>query len=257
MQKFWNDGRNTRRSYVQKESIEGNNVQNDTGNTQRTLRTSSSRSAANVQCYNCSEKCHYACNFPKPKVINSKYFMEQMFLAKQDEAGVTLTDEQNDFFVADATRMEEIEELRPSYDYAFLSEVQTPSTSYNQEQKYPKQPKIINDTIGDDQFDSNIIFDEPNINVNSGIVEYDNNVQASYELEKLARNAYKEAEKQQINANKADSKARRLERDLQTHFIRDCDIIRDLEQKRDNLQLSVIELKRQIVELQKTQTILK
>ncbi|GJZ93974.1 hypothetical protein Tco_0666177 [Tanacetum coccineum] len=32
-----NDGRNTRRSYVQEEIIEGNNVQNDAGNTQRTL----------------------------------------------------------------------------------------------------------------------------------------------------------------------------------------------------------------------------
>ncbi|GJT59039.1 retrovirus-related pol polyprotein from transposon TNT 1-94 [Tanacetum coccineum] len=224
-----NDGRNTRRSYVQEEIIEGNNVQNDVGNTQRTLRTTSSGSAANVQCYNCSEKGHYARNCPKPKVQDSKYFMEQMLLAKQDEAGVTLTDEQNDFLVADATRMEEIEEL------------------------------------------------------------------TSYELEKLARNAYKEAEKQQINAKKvkqqnkvltqqlelykekvwvfemtkgdnatflnefieADSKARHLERDLQTQFIHDRDIIQDLEQKQDNLQLSIVELKRQIVELQKTQTILK
>ncbi|GJY56406.1 hypothetical protein Tco_0455521 [Tanacetum coccineum] len=40
-----------------------------------------------------------------------KYFMEQMLLAKQDEAGVLLTDEQNDFLFADASRMEEIEEL--------------------------------------------------------------------------------------------------------------------------------------------------
>ncbi|GJS41267.1 hypothetical protein Tco_0566310 [Tanacetum coccineum] len=41
--------------------------------------------------------------------------MLQMFNAiismRKDEAGVTLTDEQNDFLVADATRMEEIEEL--------------------------------------------------------------------------------------------------------------------------------------------------
>ncbi|GJR69545.1 retrovirus-related pol polyprotein from transposon TNT 1-94 [Tanacetum coccineum] len=224
-----NDGRNTRRSYVQEEIIEGNNVQNDAGNTQRTLRTTSSGSAANVQCYNCSEKGHYARNCPKPKVRDSKYFMEQMLLAKQDETGVTLTDEQNDFLVADATRMEEIEELSvyiclmakiqpanidsdvgPSYDFVFLGEVQTPSTSYvnplfakdNQEQKYPKQPKIINDTIGDYQIDSNIIFDEPNVDVNNGSVEYDNNVQELYELDQLARNAYKEAEKQKINANK-------------------------------------------------------
>ncbi|GKB63774.1 hypothetical protein Tco_0919960 [Tanacetum coccineum] len=106
-------------------------------------------------------------------------------------------------FFADASRMEEIEELsvniclmviiQPSnfdsdaglsYDFAFLSEVQTPSTSYvnplfakdKQEQKYPKQPKINNNTIGDDQIDSDILFDEPNEDVNSGSVEYDNNV---------------------------------------------------------------------------------
>nr|GEY23055.1 integrase, catalytic region, zinc finger, CCHC-type, peptidase aspartic, catalytic [Tanacetum cinerariifolium] len=236
---------------------------------------------ASVQCYNYSEKGHYACNFPKPKLQDSKYFMEQMLLAKHDEAGVILTDEQNDFLVADATRMEKIKELSaniclmaiiqptnidsdtcPSYDSAFLSEVQNPSTSFvnllfakdKQEQKYSKQSKIINNTFGDDLIDSNIIFDKPNIDVNSGSVEYNNNVHASYELEQLARNAYKEAEKQKINANK---KAKRLEKDLQTQFIRDRDIIRDLEQQQDTLQLSVIELKRQIMELQKTQTIWK
>ncbi|GJY25761.1 hypothetical protein Tco_0400487 [Tanacetum coccineum] len=251
--------RNTRHSFVLEEIIEGNNVHNDAGNIQRTLRTTSSGSAANVQCYNCSEK-------------------------------VTLTDEQNDFLVVDATRMEEIEELsaniclmaiihpanidsdaRPSYDSAFLSEVQNPSTSFvnplfandNQEQPYPKQPKIINNTIGADQIDRYIIFDEPNVDVNSGSVEYDNNVQASYELEQLAKNASTEAEKQQINANivkqqnkvltqqlelykekvrvfemtkgnhetffnefiGADRKAKRLKKDLQTQFTRDRDII--------------------------------
>nr|GFB34298.1 hypothetical protein [Tanacetum cinerariifolium] len=63
-----------------------------------------------------------------------------MLLAKQDEAEVTLTNEQNDFLVADATRIEEIKELSvniclmariqpaninsdvgPSYDYEFLT----------------------------------------------------------------------------------------------------------------------------------------
>ncbi|GKB36991.1 hypothetical protein Tco_0881933 [Tanacetum coccineum] len=152
-----NDGRNTRHSYVQEEIIEGNNVQNDAGNIQRTLE------------------------------LHSKYFMEQMLLAKQDKAGVTLIDEHVDFVFVDASRMEEIKELSaniclmariqptnfdsdagPSYDYAFhISE----STI------------IINNTIGDDQIDSNIIFDEPNGDVNSSSVEYDNNAQESYELE--------------------------------------------------------------------------
>ncbi|GJZ27353.1 hypothetical protein Tco_0571606 [Tanacetum coccineum] len=140
---------NTRLLYVQEEMIEGNNVQNDAGNIQR-----------------------------------------------KDEVGVgvNLTDEHNDFLFADASRMEEIKELSaniclmariqpanfdsdagPSYDYAFLSKVQTPSTSYedplfakdNQDQKYSKKPKAINSTIGDDQIDSNIVFDEPNDDVNS------------------------------------------------------------------------------------------
>ncbi|GKD14467.1 retrovirus-related pol polyprotein from transposon TNT 1-94, partial [Tanacetum coccineum] len=66
---------------------------------------------ANVQCYNCSKKGHYVCNCPKPRVRDSKYFMKQMLLAKQEEAGVILTDEQNDFLFADASRMEEIKEL--------------------------------------------------------------------------------------------------------------------------------------------------
>ncbi|GJR90718.1 gag-pol polyprotein [Tanacetum coccineum] len=71
-----NDGRNTRCSYVQEEVIESNNVQNDAGNIQRTLCTASSGTVANVQCYNCSEKGHYARNYPKPRIRDSKYFME-------------------------------------------------------------------------------------------------------------------------------------------------------------------------------------
>ncbi|GKC53930.1 hypothetical protein Tco_1076675 [Tanacetum coccineum] len=60
----------------------------------------------------------------------------------------------------------------------------------NQEQKYLKQPKIINNIISDDQIDSNIIFDELNVNVNNSSVDDDNNAQKSYEFEQLARNAY-------------------------------------------------------------------
>nr|GEV18227.1 hypothetical protein [Tanacetum cinerariifolium] len=233
---------------------------------------------------NINEKGHYARNCPKPRVRDSKYFIEQMLLAKQDEAGVILIDEQNNFLFADALRIEEIEELSantclmariqpenfdsnkgPSYDSAFLNEVQTPSTIYvnplfakdAQEQKYLKQPKIINNTIGDDQIDSNIIFDEPNEDVNNGSVEYDNNVQESFALEQLARNTYKEDEKQQKFAQKADRKAKRFEQESQSQFIHDQDVIRDLEQQCDKLDLSVIEFKRQIMELQKTQSILK
>nr|GEZ38355.1 retrovirus-related Pol polyprotein from transposon TNT 1-94 [Tanacetum cinerariifolium] len=144
-----------------------------------------------------------------------------MLLAKQDEAGVILTDEQNDFLFADASRMEEIEDLsaniclmariqpsnyssdvRPSYDSVFESEVQSSSINENEEKMYPTHIKIINSTIGDDQYDSNIIFDTPNGNVNSSSVEKDTHVPNLCALEKLARNAYQEAKKQQIFAQK-------------------------------------------------------
>ncbi|GJV92417.1 hypothetical protein Tco_1540230 [Tanacetum coccineum] len=59
------------------------------------------------------------------------------------------------------------------------------------------------------------------------------------------------------NTIEADRKAKCFEQELQSQFIRDRDIIRDLEQQRDKLDLNVVELKRQIVELQKTQSILK
>ncbi|GJZ38618.1 retrovirus-related pol polyprotein from transposon TNT 1-94 [Tanacetum coccineum] len=231
-----NVGRNNRRAYVQEEIIEGSNAPNETGNVQRTLRTSSSGNTSTVQCYNCSGKGHYARNCPKPRVQDSKYFMEQMLLAKQDEAGVILTDEQNDFLFADASRMEEIEELSaniclmariqpadntsdvgPSYDSAFISEVQSSSNNENEEQMYPTHTKIINSTIGDDQIDSDIIFDSPNRNVNSGSIEKDTHVPDLCALEQLARNAYQEAEKQQIFAQKVQKQNMTLTSQLELY----------------------------------------
>nr|GEY15592.1 zinc finger, CCHC-type [Tanacetum cinerariifolium] len=148
------NGRNTRRSYVQEEVIK-----NDDGNIQRTLRTTSSRATANVQCYNHT---------------------------KQDEAGVTLTGEQNDFLFADASRMEEIEEL--SANICLMARI---------------QPANIDSDAG-----------------------------PSYDFAFLGEES-------------------------QSQFIRDRDNIRDLEQQCDKLDLSVVELRRQNVELQKTQTFLK
>ncbi|GJZ43409.1 hypothetical protein Tco_0590664 [Tanacetum coccineum] len=205
-----NDGRNIRRSDVQEEIIEGNNVQNDAGNVKELFEL---RFRELLQMFNATTAM------------------------RKDEAGVILTDEQNDFLFVDALRMEKIEELSaniclmariqlanidsdvgPSYDSAFLIE-------------YPKQPKIINNTIGD-QIDGNIIFDERNEVVNSCSVDYDNNVQESYELEQLARNAYKEAEKQQIIAKEVQQQNIMLAKQLETY-------------------------KEKNVELQKTQSLLK
>nr|GEY29095.1 hypothetical protein [Tanacetum cinerariifolium] len=185
------------------------------------LLTLSLGNTSTVQCYNCSVKGHYARNCPKPRVRDSKYFMEQILMANQDEAGVILTDEQNDFLFADALRLEEIKDLSANiclmariqptnntydaglrYGSAFIWEVQSLSINETKEQMYPTHTKIIDSTIGDDQIDSNIIFDTPNGNVNSGSVEKDTHVPDLYALERLARNAYHEAEKQQIFTQK-------------------------------------------------------
>ncbi|GKA43177.1 hypothetical protein Tco_0735901 [Tanacetum coccineum] len=209
---YGNGGRNIRRSYFQEEIIEGNNVQNDAGNIQRT-----------------------------PNYV----FRIQPIHFATDEG--------------------------PSYDSAFLSKVETSSTSY------------VNPLFTKDTHEQNVS------------VEYDKNVQESYALEQLARNVYKEAEKQQIFAQnvqqqnivltkqlesykekvrvfemtkgnnttdfneyiEVDRKAKRFEQESQSQFIHDRDVIRDLEQQCDKLELSIVELKRQIVALQKTQSILK
>ncbi|GKD26457.1 hypothetical protein Tco_1232671 [Tanacetum coccineum] len=82
---------------------------------------------------------------------------------------------------------------------------------------YPIHTKIINSTIGDDQIDSSIIFDEHNGNVNSGSVEKDTHVPDLYVLEQLARNAYKEDEKQQLFAQKVQQQNTTLTSQLELY----------------------------------------
>ncbi|GJT26030.1 hypothetical protein Tco_0895967 [Tanacetum coccineum] len=208
-----------------------------------------------------------------------------MLLAKQDEAGVILTNEQNDFLFADASRMEEIEELsaniclmariqpadqnsddEPSYESAFISEVQSSSINENDEQ--------MNDNIG---------------SVGKRYTCYD-----LCALETLARNAYDEAAKQQRFAQKvqqqnmtltsqiemykernrvlenitkdnnylkefleADERAKRVQKQAESQLYRDRDIIRDLEKQRDKLSQEVKHFKQKNEELQQSHLILK
>ncbi|GKA12161.1 retrovirus-related pol polyprotein from transposon TNT 1-94 [Tanacetum coccineum] len=232
-----NTRRNKRRAYVQEEVVEGMNALNETRNVQRILRTPSSGNTST------------------------------------DEAGVILTDEQNDFLFVDASRMEEIEEL--SANICLMARIQPA------------------DHTSDDG-PSNIKFDSFKGNVNSGSVEKNTHVPDLCAVEKLARNAYQEAEKQQIFAQQvqkqnthltrqlemykervrilesinkdnnylnefleADERAKRYNKQAQSQLVHDRDIIRDLKKQRDKLDLDGKNYKRKNEELQKTHSILK
>ncbi|GKA83511.1 retrovirus-related pol polyprotein from transposon TNT 1-94 [Tanacetum coccineum] len=93
---------------------------------QRVPRTESNSGKANVQCYNCNARGHYARDCPKPKVRDTRYFREHMLLAMKDEAGGTLNAEENDFMLDNAYGDYTLEELttavimmariQPTYD---------------------------------------------------------------------------------------------------------------------------------------------
>ncbi|GKC27845.1 retrovirus-related pol polyprotein from transposon TNT 1-94 [Tanacetum coccineum] len=181
---------------------------------QRVPRTESTPGKANVQCYNCNEKGHYARDFQKPRVRDAKYFREQMLLAIKDEAGSNLNNEENDFMLDTSYGEETMEELTaavmlmariqptdgnaeimPSYDAKAISEVNASSKVH--EQMRHEIHKTIIQTSSHDQIDSNIIFDDPYVESNGGTSDHDSNDYDEYhKIQMLAYDVQREAENQ-------------------------------------------------------------
>ncbi|GKB69732.1 retrovirus-related pol polyprotein from transposon TNT 1-94 [Tanacetum coccineum] len=176
--------------------------------------TESNLGKANVQCYNCNEKGHYARDYQNPRVHDAKYFREQMLLAMKDEAGSNLKDEEHDFMLDNSYGDKTLEELTAvvimmariqsanynaaselSYDAKAVSEVNA-STRVHEQVNHVQRKTVIH-TSDDDQIDSNIIFDDPYVENNGGTSEHDSTAHDEYhDIKMLAYNVQREAENQ-------------------------------------------------------------
>ncbi|GJX59658.1 putative ribonuclease H-like domain-containing protein, partial [Tanacetum coccineum] len=206
--------------------------------------TESSLGRANVQCYNCNARGHYARDCPKHKVRDAKYFREQMLLAMKDEARGTLNDEENDFMLDNSYGDETLKELiavvfmmvriqptydnaetEPKYDAEAVSEVNASyinlisgmlSKSVHEHTNHEKRKTIIN-ASDDDQIDSNIIFDDPYVENNGQIVKHASNAHdQSFDIESLVYNVQREAENQQRLNIELEKKKELLQKELET-----------------------------------------
>ncbi|GKA76392.1 retrovirus-related pol polyprotein from transposon TNT 1-94, partial [Tanacetum coccineum] len=174
---------------------------------QRVPRTESNLGKANVQCYNCNARGHYARDCPKPKVRDTRYFREHMLLAMKDEAGGTLNAVENDFMLDNAYGDYTLEELtttvimmeriqptddkgddEPKYDVDAASKVNAwqislisgmHSIGVHEHTNHAKLKTVIN-TSDDDQIDSNIIFYDPYVENTGGTNKNDSNSHDQY-----------------------------------------------------------------------------
>ncbi|GJX38945.1 putative ribonuclease H-like domain-containing protein [Tanacetum coccineum] len=141
----------------------------------------------NVLCYNCNEKGQYASDCQKPRVHDAKYFREQMLLAMKDEAGSNLKDEENAFL------------LDNSYGEETMKDEVNASSKVHEQVSHVKCKTVIQ-TSDDDQINSNIIFDDPCVENNSGTSDHDSNAHDEYhEIQMLAYNLAKKAFKEREN----------------------------------------------------------
>ncbi|GKA95458.1 hypothetical protein Tco_0817496 [Tanacetum coccineum] len=146
-----------------------------------------------------------------------------MLLATKDEAEVHLDEEENDFMLDNSCGDNALEELNatvimmvriqptddksyaePTYDAELISEVNASQidmingllSKSDHEQRHHEKLETIIHTSGDDQIDSDIIFDDLYVDNNSRQAEHDTNAhdQSLHDFESLINNVQVEAE---------------------------------------------------------------
>ncbi|GJV41212.1 hypothetical protein Tco_1419652, partial [Tanacetum coccineum] len=170
---------------------------------------------------------------------------EQMLLALKDEVGAHLDDEENDFMLDNAYGDNTLEELnaaiimmariqptddksnaKPTYDAEFISEVSASQVDMingllsksDHEQRHHEKLETITHTSADDQIDSDIIFDNPYVENNSGQAKHDTNAhdQSLHDFESLIIIVQVEAEKQRKKNIEPQKQKALLQKELKT-----------------------------------------
>ncbi|GKD66679.1 hypothetical protein Tco_1308787 [Tanacetum coccineum] len=135
---------------------------------------------------------------------------EQMLLAMKDEAGSNLNNEENGYMLDTLYGEETMEELTA----LAVSEVNASSKVH--EQMHHEKRKTIIQTSDDDQFDSNIISDDPYVENNGGTSDHYSNDHDEYnKIQMLAYDLAKKAFKERENRYLEDIS--NLEEKLSSH----------------------------------------
>ncbi|GJZ11492.1 retrovirus-related pol polyprotein from transposon TNT 1-94 [Tanacetum coccineum] len=198
---------------------------------------------ANVQCYNCNGKGHYARDCQKPRVRDAKYFREQMLIAMKDEAVSNLNDEENDFMLDKTYGDDTLEELtavvimmarlqptddqnatEPKYDAQAVSEVNASRNNHGKMSKgvdaqmnHGKLKTIVN-TSNDDQIDTSITFDGPYMENNCNTVAHDSDANDEFkDIKTLAYNVQQEAKNQKILNTELQNQKMALQQELEIY----------------------------------------
>ncbi|GJU36978.1 hypothetical protein Tco_1185332 [Tanacetum coccineum] len=210
-----NGNKNTGRQNKNQATNAGNGlvqqIEEDDQIVQWVPRTKSNPGKTNFNATTAMQKATMPVIVQNPKFVMQNDTLEELTAALIMMARIQPADDKGD--------------AKPKYDADAISEVNASqinlisgmlSKGVHEDTNHEKLKNVIN-TFGDDQIDSNIIFDDPYVKKNSGTYEHDSNAyDQSFDIESLVYNVQKEAENQQIMNDEPKKKKTLLQKELET-----------------------------------------